>query len=54
MQKYGNIEWTNENKQNFKINWFSSFELADSIHKWAKAQKLIGDIETVKFITNGG
>lgn len=32
---------------------FSAFELADEIYKWAKANFLINDVETVHFITNG-
>ncbi len=32
--RLGNIEWRGDNKENFNINWFSSFELSDCIYKW--------------------
>ena len=36
LERLGNINWKGENKDNFSINWYSSFELADEIYKWVK------------------
>ncbi|KRX09288.1 hypothetical protein PPERSA_05957 [Pseudocohnilembus persalinus] len=50
----GSIQWKNlDNKENFTVNFFSSFELADCIFEWGKKNHLKGDIETVNFISNG-
>jgi hypothetical protein len=51
MDKLGTIVWKSETKENFTINWNSSFEIADAIYQWAKDKKLIGYTETLKGIS---
>lgn len=53
MARLGTIVWKSENNQNFSINWTSPFELADAIYQWARDNKLIGEIETLKGISSG-
>lgn len=32
---------------------FSAFEFADELYRWAKENYLVGDVETLEFISNG-
>lgn len=48
----GNVEWK-QGTESILISHFSAFEFADEIYRWAKENYLIGDVETVGFISNG-
>jgi len=35
------------------VSHFSPYEMADDMYRWAKQHYLLGDVETLQFITEG-
>jgi hypothetical protein len=35
------------------VSHFSPYEMADDMYRWAKQNYLLGDVETLQFITEG-
>jgi len=48
----GSVDWK-QGTESILVLHFSAFEFADEVYRWAKENYLIGDVETIDFISNG-
>ena len=52
LEKLGCVEFV-IGSEKILVSHFSPYEMADDMYRWAKQNYLLGDVETLQFITEG-